>query len=123
MNGKHPPGITASNRMSGRWQARLISRATYDQTFSPFPRLANRATLRLFLACLSLSACQSLPTYSTSATGDDVIMVKRAAERGDAAAQYNLGLRYSKGRGVPQDDRGGARYRMAAEQGDARRCG
>ena len=27
-----------------------------------------------------------------------------AAEQGDAAAQYNLGLKYAAGRGVPQDD-------------------
>ena len=121
MNGKHPPGITASNRVSGRWQASLISRATYDQTFSPFPRLANRATLRLFLACLSLSACLSLPAYSTSATGDDVIMDKRAAERGDAAAQFGLGVMYERGYGVTEDDTEAVRwYRMAAGQGYAK---
>ena len=43
-----------------------------------------------------------------------------AAEQGNAAAQYNLGLLYEKGKGVPQDDKEAVRlYRLAAEQGDA----
>jgi hypothetical protein len=29
---------------------------------------------------------------------------KRLAEQGYAAAQYNLGIMYERGRGVPQDD-------------------
>ena len=43
------------------------------------------------------------------------------ARSGDVAAQYNLGLMYRKGEGVPQDDREAVRwYRRAAEQGDAK---
>ena len=43
-----------------------------------------------------------------------------AAERGDANAQYNLGLYYANGRGVPQDDAEAVKwFRKAAEQGDA----
>ena len=43
-----------------------------------------------------------------------------AAEQGHAGAQYNLGLRYATGRGVPEDDAEAVRwYRMAAEQGHA----
>ncbi len=42
------------------------------------------------------------------------------AEQGNAKAQFNLGLIYSKGRGVPQDYTEAARwYRRAAEQGVA----
>ncbi len=42
------------------------------------------------------------------------------AEQGLANAQFNLGLMYRKGQGVPQDDAEAARwYRKAAEQGDA----
>ncbi len=42
------------------------------------------------------------------------------AQQGDASAQSNLGLMYSKGRGVPQDDAEAVRwYRLAADQGDA----
>jgi len=42
------------------------------------------------------------------------------AEAGEAIAQYNLGVLYAVGRGVPQDDAEAVRwYRLAAEQGDA----
>jgi TPR repeat protein len=40
------------------------------------------------------------------------------AEQGDAFAQTNLGLMYSKGKGVPQDYKTAVKwYRLAAEQG------
>ena len=43
-----------------------------------------------------------------------------AAEQGDANAQYNLGVRYGAGEGVPPDDAEAVRwFRLAAEQGDA----
>jgi TPR repeat protein len=43
------------------------------------------------------------------------------AEQGDAKAQHNLGVMYSKGRGVPQDYAEALKwYRMAANQGRAR---
>ncbi len=42
------------------------------------------------------------------------------AEQGQAEAQYNLGVMYQLGLGVPQDDQEAIRwYRLAAEQGDA----
>ncbi len=45
---------------------------------------------------------------------------KPLAEQGDAAAQYNLGIMYSNGRGVPQDHVQAVKwYRKAAEQGVA----
>ena len=41
------------------------------------------------------------------------------AERGDAGAQYNLGVRYDKGQGVPQDSKEAVKwYRLSAEQGN-----
>ncbi len=43
---------------------------------------------------------------------------KPLAEEGDATAQYNLGVMYHKGYGVPQDYKEAFRwYRLAAEQG------
>ena len=43
------------------------------------------------------------------------------AKQGNARAQYNLGLMYDNGHGVPQDYAEAVRwYRKAAEQGDAR---
>ena len=45
---------------------------------------------------------------------------RRAAERGHAKAQYNLGVMYGTGRGVPQNNAEAVRwYRLAAEQGQA----
>ncbi len=45
---------------------------------------------------------------------------RRAAEQGDAKAQFNLGIMYKKGQGVPQDYAEAIRwYRKAAEQGHA----
>jgi len=42
------------------------------------------------------------------------------AEQGHAVAQYNLGVVYDEGRGVPQDDAEAVKwYRIAAEQGYA----
>ncbi|MBL0641313.1 sel1 repeat family protein, partial [Aeromonas veronii] len=42
----------------------------------------------------------------------------QAAEQGDAEAQFNMGLMYDQGQGVPQDDgQAMAWYRLAAEQG------
>jgi hypothetical protein len=42
------------------------------------------------------------------------------AEQGDAGAQYNLGVMYRQGQGVPQDDKTAVKwYRLAAEQGHA----
>jgi TPR repeat protein len=42
------------------------------------------------------------------------------AEQGLARAQYNLGVMYETGEGVPEDDVEAVRWwRMAAEQGDA----
>jgi hypothetical protein len=40
------------------------------------------------------------------------------AEEGNANAQYNLGITYSNGQGVPQDDKEAVKwYRLAADQG------
>ena len=42
------------------------------------------------------------------------------AKQGNAYAQYNLGVMYDKGQGVPQDYKTALKwYRLAAEQGDA----
>jgi uncharacterized protein len=44
---------------------------------------------------------------------------RRAADEGNAGAQFYLGLMYSKGQGVPEDYAEGARwYRLAADQGN-----
>ena len=41
------------------------------------------------------------------------------AEQGNAKAQFNLGLMYNNGQGVPQDYKEAVKwYRLSAEQGD-----
>tara|TARA_R110000765_G_scaffold324976_2_gene416497 strand:+ start:916 stop:1131 length:216 start_codon:yes stop_codon:yes gene_type:complete len=51
---------------------------------------------------------------------ETVSWYRLAAEQGDADAQYNLGIMYDTGRGVPENDAEAVRwYRLAAEQGDA----
>ncbi|MFL5047776.1 MAG: tetratricopeptide repeat protein, partial [Xanthobacteraceae bacterium] len=46
-----------------------------------------------------------------------VTWLRLAADQGDAAAQFRLGLMYSEGQGVPQDHAEAARwYRLAADQ-------
>ena len=45
---------------------------------------------------------------------------KPLAEQGVAFAQYNLGVMYANGQGVPQNYKTAVKwYRLAAEQGDA----
>lgn len=47
--------------------------------------------------------------------------LKKAAERGDAVAQFELGVAYDEGNGVPQDYKAAVSwYRKAAEQGNAK---
>jgi len=59
--------------------------------------------------------------FSGGASGQDFEETKRAAEQGNAGAQYNLGVMYRRGDGVPEDDAEAVRwYRLAAEQGYAR---
>jgi TPR repeat protein len=44
--------------------------------------------------------------------------LRARAEQGDAEAQVSLGVKYSNGDGVPEDDAEAARrYRLAADQG------
>jgi len=55
-----------------------------------------------------------------SIADDETDMLRLAAEQGRAYAQYNLGVMYNNGTGVPQDYAEAMRwYRLAAEQGDA----
>lgn len=49
-----------------------------------------------------------------------LVELQPLAEQGNADAQFNLGLMYFNGTGVPQDDQQALKwFRLAAEQGDA----
>ena len=48
-------------------------------------------------------------------------ILRQAAEQGDGDAQYNIGVKYHDGDGVPQDYAEAVKwYRLAADQGEAR---
>ena len=48
----------------------------------------------------------------------DIADLRARAEQGNALAQFNLGVNYTSGEGVPQDDVEATRwFRLAAEQG------
>ena len=75
--------------------------------------------LALFITTPVFSANyqQGLDAYTK---GDFVTALKQwspLAKQGDASAQYNLGVMYADGQGVPQDDKAAVKwYRLAAEQ-------
>ena len=62
-------------------------------------------------------------SYGQGVPKDEVEAVKwfrKAAEQGDARAQFHLGFAYSNGQGVTKDDAEAIKwFRKAAEQGDA----
>ena len=69
----------------------------------------------LLLGCVRLNAEQT----TTNAEAFEVIKAK--AEKGDATAQFNLGLLYDNGQGVTQDYAEALKwYRKAADQGNAK---
>ncbi|GAB7221611.1 hypothetical protein VoSk93_08230 [Vibrio owensii] len=69
-------------------------------------------SLFLFLCVFSISF---------GSIANDFNSTKKRAEQGDADAQFNLGVIYYRGKGVPQNYQEAAKWlRKAAEQGDAR---
>jgi len=69
--------------------------------------------------CLLLG-CFRLKAEQTNANAEPFEVIKAKAEKGDAIAQFNLGVSYANGQGVPQDRAEAVKwYRKAADQGDA----
>ena len=65
---------------------------------------------------LLLSAYLGLGTL----VAQDINTLKQQAQKGNAQAQFKLGLMYVLGQGVPQDDVEAVKwFRLAADQGDA----
>ena len=61
---------------------------------------------------------ESASSLNTKADQDDANEYRKAAEQGNADAQYNLGLCYEVGSGVPKDEVEAVKwYRKAADQG------
>ena len=86
------------------------------------PAAAVILIISLFMAGLAIAG-QFSDGADANDRGDDNTafrLLKPLAEQGDAYAQYNIGLMYRLGKGVPEDDSEAAKwYRKAAEQGYA----
>ena len=79
-------------------------------------------TVTLLLGSAGMSWSADFQKGLAAARGGDYATALREwkplAEQGYADAQYNLGVMYRKGEGVPQDDKTAVKwYRLAAEQG------
>jgi TPR repeat protein len=58
----------------------------------------------ILLAALVLpSGCASVSPPSDTSAAVDLQTLQKQAAQGNASAQYNLGVLYDSGRGVPQD--------------------
>ncbi len=69
----------------------------------------------------SLLAFALITPWALGQDPDRVTGIQRLAEQGDAEVQFILGVMYSQGRGVPENDAEAVRgFRPAAEQGYAR---
>jgi len=90
-----------------------------------------RMSLRFPIAVVLSIICLAVPAWADYKAGEDAYNRgdyatalrewRPLAEQGDALAQYNLGVLYRKGRGVPQDDVQARQwYEKAAAQGQAK---
>ena len=81
--------------------------------------------ITLCISCVTASADalsdnqKGIEAYLASDYKEALMWYKLAADQGYADAQFNLGLMYSDGTGVPEDDTEALKwYHLAAEQGD-----
>ena len=87
-------------------------------TFTPKNEIPMKSKIALILTALAC-AFAAVPAYAEQVTPEPIREWRAAADRGEAWAQFNLGLAYDKGDGVEKDLREAVRwYRKAAEQGD-----
>ena len=82
------------------------------------------AAIALVLSLTAPVAAEPLEDTTTASGRRDYAIALRLwrplADQGDAIAQFNLGLTYDKGWGVPQNDAEAVKwYSLAADQGDA----
>jgi TPR repeat protein len=85
-------------------------------TFCMYPHRA-RYEDKTLPRCCAVVVCICCPVWGDAASVDSL---KTRAAQGEAEAQNNLGLRYYKGQGVPQDYAEALKwFRLAAAQGDS----
>jgi TPR repeat protein len=86
-------------------------------------RTCTSLILNIILLCI-LAACEDRRADKAYLRGDydkAVVDIQFLAHGGEARAQYDLGLMYDKGQGVPQSDAKAMQwYGLAAEQGEPR---
>ena len=71
-------------------------------------------------ALLTIILLLAFGAYAWGNTAEEIAEWKEAAEKGEAAAQFNLGQMYTNGEGVPEDDKEAVKwFRKSAEQGYA----
>ncbi len=92
--------------------------ATMNNTSSLLKETTARAIgAALVVVLMVLSAAGVSAREFTAA---DIKVVREAAERGEAWAQFNLGWAYAEGEGVAENDKETVKwFRKAAEQGNA----
>ena len=77
-------------------------------------------TFSVAVCLATLMGCGNKPEKDASPAADDIETLRKAAEQGNADAQYDFGVLYADGEGVPSDSAEAAKwYRKAAEQGHA----
>src|SRR5262245_9693658 len=76
--------------------------------------------VRAVLAFASLSLVLVAVARVSRGDEEDVEAYRKAAEKGDVDAAYNLGVLYATGKGVKKDEKEAAKwYEKAAAKGDA----
>ena len=83
-------------------------------------RIISAMLLLLLVGCGTIDFVVGLEAYHRGDYATAMRKFRPLAEQGDAAAQFNLGIMYANGKGVPEDAVQAVYwYRKAAEQGDA----
>ena len=74
-----------------------------------------------FATAMAIGSLEDTPTAYGRGYYATALLIRPLAEQGNAIAQYNLGVMYDQGEGVPQNDAEAMKwYRLAADQGHAR---
>jgi TPR repeat protein len=81
-------------------------------------RLLNSIEMASVLTALIVGLAMPCVAGQQRSTNDNLQVLRKAAESGDADAQYRLGLKYAEGEGVAKDPSQAAEwYRKAATHG------
>ena len=112
--------ITTSHKSKCKNLLQRITLNIFDVT--PF-RAFVVAPMLSFMAFTPVAAQDFSKGYDAAQAGDYATAIQEwtpLAEAGYASVQFNLGIMYSQGQGVPQDYAEAVKwYRLAADQGDA----